>query len=244
MTLFLYYHPFSSFCQKVLIALYEKQLEFEPYLIDLGNERSRAELAAIWPFAKFPVVHHLEAGVTLPESSLIIEYLDTLSEAGPALIPADPARARNARLLDRTIDNYLHAPMQKIVVDRLRPDGKNDPHGVEEARATIATAFRQIERGLGGTGWLNGADFSIADCAAAPPLFYLSRIAPFAGYPKLQAYFDRLMARPSFRRCVEEARPFRSFFPAAPNDAGWPDEPNVPQVSARPDGPDEERVAF
>jgi glutathione S-transferase len=224
MTLFLYYHPFSSFCQKVLIALYEKELEFEPYLIDLGDERSRAELTAIWPFAKFPVLHHLEAGVTLPESSLIVEYVDTLSQAGPNLLPADPVRARNARLLDRTLDNYLHVPMQKIVADRLRPEGRRDPHGVEEARATIATAYRQLERGLGATGWLNGSDFSLADCAAAPPLFYLTRVAPFDAYPKLQAYFGRLMERPSFRRCVEEARQYRPFFPAADSDAGWPDE--------------------
>jgi glutathione S-transferase len=224
MTLFLYYHPFSSFCQKVLIALYEKELEFEPYLIDLGNERSRAELTAIWPFAKFPVLHHLEAGVTLPESSLIIEYLDTLSQAGPSLLPADPAKARNARLLERILDNYLHVPMQKIVGDRLRPAGSSDPHGVANARVTIATAYRQLDRGLGSVGWLNGAEFSIADCAAAPPLFYLSRLAPFDAYPRLQAYFGRLMDRPSFRRCLDEARQYRPLFSAGEGDAGWPDE--------------------
>lgn len=224
MTLFLYYHPFSSFCQKVLIALHEKELAFEPHLVNLGDARSRAEFTAVWPFAKFPVLHHLEAGVTLPESSLIVEYVDALARRGPDLIPADPAPARNARLLDRIIDNYLHLPMQKIVGDRLRPDGRQDPHGVEEARATIATAYRQLDRGLGAQGWLNGRDFSLADCAAAPPLFYLSRLAPFGAYPRLHAYFGRLMERPSFKRCVEEARQYRSLFPAADSDAGWPDE--------------------
>ena len=236
MTLFLYYHPFSSFCQKVLIALYEKELDFEPYRIDLGDERSRGELTAIWPFAKFPVLHHLEAGVTLPESSIINEYVDGLSEAGPKLLPADPVRARNVRLLDRIIDSYLHVPMQKIVADRLRPEGGRDPHGVEEARATIATLYRQLERSLGTTGWLNGTDFSLADCAAAPPLFYCSRVAPFGAYPRIQAYFGRLMERDSFKRCVDEARRYRDLFPAAPDDAPWPD--------AAASAPEEQRVAF
>lgn len=224
MTLFLYYHPFSSYCQKAMIALYEKELAFEPYKIDLGDERSRAELTAIWPFAKFPVLHHVEAGVTLPESSIIVEYADRLSQAGPSLLPTDPFQALNARLLDRILDNYLHAPMQKIVADRLRPQGSGDPHGVEEARATIATLYRQLDRGLGATGWLNGLDFSLADCSAAPPLFYAARLVPFDSYPRLQAYFRRLLERPSFRRCLDEARQFRPFFPEGPGDAGWPDE--------------------
>lgn len=229
MTLFLYYHPFSSFCQKVLIALHEKELDFEPYRIDLGDERSRGELTAIWPFGKFPVLHHLEAGVTLPESSIINEYVDALSNAGPRLLPADAAGARNVRLLDRILDNYLHAPMQKIVGDRLRPDGRRDPHGVEEARATIATLYRQLERGLGANGWLNGAAFSLADCAAAPPLFYASRLVPFGAHPRVQAYFGRLMERPSFQRCLDEARQYRDLFPAAPDDGPWPDE--APRVA-------------
>ena len=224
MTLILYYHPFSSFCHKAMIALYEKELEFEPFKIDLGDERSRSELTAIWPFAKFPVLHDVDAGITLPEASIIVEYADRRSQAGPQLIPADPFSALNARLLDRILDNYLHVPMQKIVGDRLRPEGSRDPHGVTEARATIATLYRQLDRGLGPTGWLNGADFSLADCAAAPPLFYASRLVPFSAYSRLHAYFGRLMERPSFRRCLDDAREYRPFFPAAAADAPWPDE--------------------
>lgn len=224
MTLILYYHPLSSYCQKAMIALYEKQLGFEPYLVDLGNERARAELAAVWPFAKFPVLHDIVDGVTAPESSIIVEYADSISTNGPQLIPSAPALARNVRLWDRVIDNYLHGPLQKIVGDRLRPEGRDDPHGVEEARATLATAYRTLDRSLGTGGWLTGDDFTMADCAAAPPLFYLSRVAPFSAYARLHAYFGRLIERPSFRRCIDEAKQYRPYFPAIPSDAGWPDE--------------------
>jgi glutathione S-transferase len=237
MTLFLYYHPFSSFCQKALIALYEKEVAFQPYEVDLGDERAHAELAALWPHAKFPVLHDMAAQVTLPESSAIIEYVDCLSDAGPRLIPEKPADARTVRLWDRILDNYLHVPMQKIVGDRLRPEGKGDAYGVAEARATIATTYDLLNRRLGDTGWLGGSEFSIADCAAAPPLFYASKLAPFGStHPRLAAYFNRLMKRPSFARCVEEARHFRPYFPGGPGDAGWPDE-----IEAGGDGP---RVAF
>ncbi len=224
MTLILYYHPFSSYCQKALIALYERELAFEPFLVDLGDERQRAEFAALWPYAKFPVLHDIDNGVTLPESSMIVEYADGLSDRGPRLLPTDPVRLRNTRLWDRTLDNYLHAPMQKLVADRLRPEGARDPHGVAEARATIATTYGLLERTIPPQGWLTGPDFSLADCAAAPPLFYAARLVPFTDHPRLQNYFERLMDRPSFYRCFEQARSYREFFPAAPGDAPWPDE--------------------
>jgi len=223
MTLILYYHPFSSYCQKVLIALYEKELPFSPYFIDLGDQRQRAEFAAIWPHAKFPVIHDVDAGVTLPESSMIIEYLDGLSQAGLRLIPAEPAAARNVRLFDRTIDNYLHTPMQKIVADRLRPEGRSDPLGVEEARVTIATTCRLLESRLTTNGWLAGPDFTLADCAAAPPLFVLAKLMALNAYPRLFAYLQRAMERPSFRRCLDDAREYRRFFPSLPGDRDWPD---------------------
>ncbi len=223
MTLILYYHPFSSYCQKVLMALYEKEIPFSPYLIDLGDERQRAEFAAIWPHAKFPVIHHVDTGVTLPESSMIIEYLDGLSDAGPRLIPADETKARNIRVFDRVIDNYLHTPMQKIVADRLRPEGRSDPFGVEEARATIATTCRLIESRLTTSGWIAGPDFTLADCAAVPPLFYLAKLTALNAYPRLFAYLSRAMQLPSFRRCLDEAREYRTFFPSHPSDRDWPD---------------------
>lgn len=231
-SLVLYYHPFSSFCWKALMAIYEKQLSFRPHMIDLGDERQRAELAAIWPYAKFPVLHDMDSGVTMPEATLIAEYVDAL-DGDPFLVPADPAQARNVRLWDRMLDNYLHLPMQKIVGDRLRPEGKRDPHGVEEARETIATTYRLLDRAIVPNNYLAGLEFSLADCAAGPPLFYLAKLAPFDNYPRLKAYFELLLGRFSFQRCIEDARPFRPFFPSAPTDAPWPGEAAVAQEDGR-----------
>jgi glutathione S-transferase len=224
MTLLLYYHPFSSYCQKALMALYEKEVAFQPFLIDLANPRDRGQFAAIWPYAKFPVLHDVGAGVTLPEATVIAEYADGLSEAGPRLLPAKPDELRGIRLFDRILDNYLHAPLQKIVGDRLRPPGQSDAHGVAEARATLATTYKLLETRLSDVGWMAGGSFSLADCAAAPPLFYAARVAPFSSHRRLSAYLKRVMERPSFRRCLDEARAHRSLFPAAIDDAPWPDE--------------------
>ena len=224
MTLILYYHPFSSYCHKAMMALYEKELAFEPFQIDLGDERSRQQFAAIWPYAKFPVLHDIKAGVTLPEATIIAEYVDGLSTAGPRLIPEKADEARGIRLYDRLLDNYLHTPLQKIVSDRLRPADARDPHGVAEARATLATTYKLLESRIAEDGWIAGPNFSLADCAAAPPLFYLARVAPLAGHPRLMRYLKRVMERPSFRRCLDQARPFRHFFPADAADEGWPDE--------------------
>jgi glutathione S-transferase len=225
MTLHLYCHPFSSFCQKTLMAFYEKQVDFTSHVIDLSDERSRTELLALWPYGKFPVLHDTVSGMTMAESSPIIEYVDASNATGPRLVPADPASSRGVRLWDRILDNYLHLPLQKIVADRLRPAGAGDAFGVAEARNTLAITYRMLERALVQGPWLFGDFFTLADCAAAPPLFYAERVAPFrADHPKLAAYFARLLARPSFARCVEEAREYRHFFPAAEDDAGWPDE--------------------
>jgi glutathione S-transferase len=244
MTLILYYHPFSSYCQKAMMALYEKELAFSPFLIDLADPAARAQFAAVWPYAKFPVLHDISAGVTLPESTIIAEYADALGTAGPRLIPADAAEARSVRLFDRTLDNYLHTPMQKIVGDRLRPAGKGDPHGVEEARATLATTYKLLESRLSDVGWMAGGNFTLADCAAVPPLFYAARVAPLTGHRRLLAYLDRAMQRASFRRCLDEARRFRSFFPAAPSDAPWPDEAGAAAQPVAPIPDQHDRIAF
>lgn len=225
MTLHLYCHPFSSFCQKTLMAFYEKQAEFTSHVIDLSDARSRAELLALWPYGKFPVLHDTVSGMTMAESAMIIEYVDASSAAGPRLVPADPATSRAVRLWDRILDNYLHVPMQKIVTDRLRPPGQGDAFGVAEARNTLAITYRMLDRALTQGEWLFGEAFTMADCAAAPPLFQAERVAPFrADHPNLAAYFVRLLARPSFARCLDEARDHRGFFPAAEGDAPWPDE--------------------
>lgn len=214
MTLRLYYHPFSSFCQKVLIALYENDVAFDGEVVDLGNPESRAAFAAVWPLAKFPVLRDEARGLTIPESTTVIEYL-ALRHPGPVpLVPADPEAALQARLWDRFHDNYVQHPMQKIVADRLRPKERRDPHGVAEARALLDNAYGILETELAAKTWAAGGDFTLADCAAAPALYYADLVHPFAArHPRLQGYFQRLLARPSFARVVEEAKPYRHFFP-------------------------------
>lgn len=226
MTLILYYHPFSSYCQKALIALYEKEVDFEPFEVDLGDPAGRAMFQAVWPYAKFPVLHDIDTGVTLPEASIICEYVDGLSKHGPRLMPSDPEEARRVRIFDRVLDNYLHTPMQKIVADRLRPEGQGDPFGVAEARALIATSYAILESRLADVGWFAGREFSLADCAAAPPLFYAAKLVPLDQHKRLRGYLSRAMERPSFKRCLDEARDFRPYFPGAPEDDEWPDKPN------------------
>ncbi len=209
MALTLYYHPFSSFCQKVLIALYENGTPFEGRVIDLGDPASRAELEAVWPLAKFPVLRDEEAGVTVPESGLIIEYLADRHPGAVALVPSDPRAALQARIWDRFFDNYVDVPMQTAMLPAIFPDRPPDK-GAEEARAALARAYKVLDAQLAGGGWAAGEEFTIADCAAAPALFYANLAMPFGAHANLSAYFSRLMARPSFRRAVDEARPYRA----------------------------------
>ncbi|HPG21846.1 MAG TPA: glutathione S-transferase family protein [Amaricoccus sp.] len=209
----LHYHPFASFCQKVLIALYEKAVPFRPNLVDLGDPEQRAALQRIWPFGKFPVLE--DAGRIVAESSSIIEYLDLRHPQAPRMVPEDPAAALAVRTADRFYDTYVHLPMQKIVTDCIRPEGRTDPQGVEEARATLATAYAMIEAEAGAREWAAGDRFGMADCAAAPALFYANWVQPLMPeYPAAAAYLARLRARPSVARVVEEARPYRHLFPA------------------------------
>lgn len=214
MSLKLHYHPFSSFCQKVLIALYENGIAFEPHIVDLGDPKSRADFLAIWPIGRFPVLADDANGRIVPESSIIIEYL-AQHHSGPVdLVPRDPDLALITRQWDRFFDNYVNVPMQKIVTDCLRPPSRNDTHGVEDARGVLKTGYGIIEREMAGKEWANGAGFSMADCAASPALFYANIVEPFRDtHPNLTAYFERLIARPSFARVVEEASPYMQHFP-------------------------------
>lgn len=214
----LYYHPFASFCQKALIALYEKELPFEPVFIDLGDPQHRERLSSVWPMMKFPVLEDEANGLVLPESSVIIEYLDQYAPGTGRLIPEDPLEALQARIWDRFFDNFVAFNVTKVAVDALRPDGRTDPEGVAQAEAAISQAYDLFERELGSREWAAGDAFSLADCAAAPALFYAGTIVPQNGHPRLSAYFDRLLARPSFQRVVKEALPYRSLFPLE-----WPD---------------------
>ena len=214
MPLKLYYHPLASYCQKVLVALYENGTPFETQLVNLGDAKERADFVALWPLGKFPVIRDETRGRTIPESSAIIEYL-ALHHPGPvALIPQDAELAWQVRMQDRFLDLYVHNEMQRIVGNRLRPADKKDPFGVEQARAQLATCYDMLERDLASKTWAVGESFTMADCAAAPALFYANLVQPFeASHPNLKAYFGRLMQRPSFKRVVEEAKPYFHMFP-------------------------------
>jgi glutathione S-transferase len=214
MSLTLHFHPLASYCHKALIALYENDTAFTPNMVNLGDETERAALLKLWPIGKFPVLVDDARNRTLPESTVIIEYLDRYYPGGTQFIPADVDRALQTRLRDRFYDLYVHEPMQKIVGDRMRPAGKKDPHGVEEARARLRTAYGMIDREMATQTWATGDAFSLADCAAAPALFYANEVLPFGeSHVNLAAYFGRLKARPSYARVLKEAEPFFAMFP-------------------------------
>lgn len=214
MSLTLYFHPLSSFCWKVLIALYENDIPFAPKLVDLGSEAERAALSRLWPIGRFPVLRDDAQDQTIPESSIIIEYLDRQYPGRTRFIPADPDRGLQTRLRDRFYDLYLHLPIQKIIGDRLRPDGTEDPRGVEEARAQLRISYRMIERQMASGGWAMGEAFSLADCAALPPLFYGNMVEQLgADCSKVNGYLERLKARPSIARVMREAEPYFQVLP-------------------------------
>ncbi len=218
MSLTLYYHPLSSFCWKALIALYENGTPFTPEMVDLSNESERAALLKIWPIGKFPVLRDAAKDRIVPESSIIIEYLDTHYPGATRFLSADADAARQIRLRDRFYDLYVHLPMQKIMGDRMRPAETKDPHGVEEAKARITSCYGMIDKEVASriaiNTWAMGETFGLADCAAAPALFYGSMVVPFgAGHNNVAAYFERLKARPSFARVLREAEPYFNMVP-------------------------------
>jgi glutathione S-transferase len=213
----LHQHPFASYCWKALVALYEREVPFEREQID--DEADRARLAELWPPASMPVLEDHDAGIAVPESSIVVEYLDRFGDA-PPLIPTDPDAALQARLWDRVMDLRVQTPMQKIVLDNLRPEGAGDPHGVDEARAALDRIYPMLNGQLRGRAWLAGPDFTLADCAAAPALFYARAVRRWDedGLANLTRYYEALTTRPSVARVIDEARPFREFFPLP-----WPD---------------------
>jgi glutathione S-transferase len=214
MSLKLYFHPLASFCHKALIALYENGIAFEPVIVDLADEASSAAFRAVWPMAKMPVLRDDARDRTVAESTIVIEYLDAYYPGATRFVPAAPDIAWQTRMWDRFFDHYVQAPMQKIVTDRLRPADNNDVYGVEQAKAQLHDAYGVIEPRMAGNAWMVGDAFTLADCAAAPALFYANTIVPFgAGHAGLAAYLGRLMARPSFARVLEEAEPYFTLFP-------------------------------
>jgi glutathione S-transferase len=216
MSLTLYFHPLASFCQKVLIALYENDTPFEPHFVDLGDETSSAEFKKLWPLGKMPVLRDEVGDRTIPESSIIIEYLAQHYPGRTRLVPEEPDLARQTRLRDRFYDLYVQEPMQKVVTDRLRPAGAYDPFGVQQAKTLLQTAYGMIDQEMATRTWAMGDEFGMADCAAAPALFYANLVQPFGdAHGNVARYVERLMQRPSFARVVEEARPYFGLFPQA-----------------------------
>ncbi|ARQ10492.1 glutathione S-transferase protein [Rhizobium etli] len=214
MSLVFYGHPLASFCHKVLIALYENATPFENRLVDLSDEASRADLFRFWPMGKMPLLRDEARDSTIPETTIIIEYLDHYYPGPVRLLPLEIDRALQVRLWDRFFDHYVQVPMQTLVSHRRRPEGTADEIEMAACKATLTTAYAMIEKQLGESPWITGDAFTMADCAAAPALFYAETLVPFSQeQPKLGAYYDRLLARPSFARAMEEARPYFKFYP-------------------------------
>lgn len=204
----LYYHPLSSYSQKVLIAFHEKGVAFEPSLVDLMSPTGRAEYKKLNPLCKLPFLVAANDW-RVPESSIIIEYLDQ-HHPGAKMLPSDPDKQRQTRFKDRFVDFYINDPMQKIFFDGFRPEGKKDPFGVEQAHDLIESALTILDGALERekSTWAMGDTFSLADCAAAPALFYCRNVHPFDKFKNVTAYANRLMERPSYKKVLDEAQPY------------------------------------
>lgn len=217
MPLTLFAHPFSSYCQKVLIALYENATPFTLRMLDPSDPATMAAFESLWPLKRFPIVGDGERMIA--ESSIIIEYLQRNYPGPVRLIPDSPETALDVRFIDRFFDNYMQTPQQKIVFDALRAENQRDPQGVADARAMLEVAYAWLDRQMAGREWAAGENFSLADCSAAPALFYAhwTHAIPEV-FANVLAYRSRLNARPSFARAIEGGRPYRKFFPLGAPD--------------------------
>ena len=211
MTIKLYAHPLSSYCHKALIAFYENDIPFEFVMLD-GSEPAASEFAALWPVKRFPLL--VEGDRVVPEASIIIEYLGVHHPGPVKLIPEDADAAIEVRLLDRFFDNYVMTPQGKIVFDFLRGEGERDPRGVADARAMLENSYAVLDRWMATREWAAGGAFSLADCAAAPSLLYADWTHAIPQeFANVHAYRQRLLARPSYARALDEQRPYRHMFP-------------------------------
>jgi glutathione S-transferase len=213
----LFFHPFSSYSQKALIALYENATPFAARTLSPDDPATGAEFAARWPIKRFPIL--VDGEHTILEATAVIEYLDAVHPGPVRLVPQDARAAVDARMMDRVFDNYISTPQQKLVYDALRAPEARDAQGVAEARATLETAYAWLDDRMSTRQWAAADAFSLADCSAAPALFYAdwSHKIP-ERFTHLLAYRARLLARPSFARAVDAARPFRPYFPLGAPD--------------------------
>jgi glutathione S-transferase len=217
MTLQLFAHPFSSYCQKVLIALYENDTPFTFRMLAPGEDENGAEFAKLSPMQRMPLL--VDKGRSVFESSIVIEYLELYHPGPVRLVPQDGDAALDARKMDRVFDNYIMTPMQTIVFDFIRAPDLRDAHGVARARVMLDTAYAWLDNLMAARKWAAGDNFSLADCAAAPSLFYADWVHPIPEkLTNLRTYRVRLLARPSFARAVDEGRPYRSYFPPGAPD--------------------------
>lgn len=212
MALTLHHHPLSSCCWKVLIALYENGAPFEAKVVNLGDPDARAAYAALWPTAKIPLL--VDGERVVPETSIQIEYLDHHHPGCVRLLPQDFEALLQVRLWDRLFDLYVMTPMQRFIAQQLRPEAERDAATLTGTLNDLGMAYDLIESRLGERTWAAGDAFTMADCAAAPALFYAAIVRPFsAGNTRLSAYFERLLARPSVWRVIVEARPVFQYYP-------------------------------
>jgi glutathione S-transferase len=213
----LFFHPFSSYSQKALVALYENGTPFTPRVLTPEDPATGAEFAARWPLKRFPIL--VDGERTIVEATAVIEYLEAVRPGEVRLIPSDPVAAVDVRMMDRVFDNYVSAPQQQVVFDALRAPEVRDAHGVAQARAMLETSYAWLDERMATRQWAAAGVFSLADCAAAPALFYADWTHPIdPRFAHLLAYRRRLLARPSFARAVDEARPYRPFFPLGAPD--------------------------
>jgi glutathione S-transferase len=214
MSLTLYYHPLASFCWKVQIALYESGTPFTGEIVNLGDKAASAHFLDLWPVGKMPVLRDEQRDRTVPETTVIVEYLDRYYPGAQKLLPEDEELRLDARLWDRFFDLYVQQPMQRIVANKLRGEAERDPLATSESTAALKMAYEMLERRFDTRAWAIGDAFSLADCAAFPGLFYAGTLVPFAQeYPNAGAYFERLVQRPSVQRVLSEARPYFKFYP-------------------------------
>jgi len=208
MSFTLHYHPLASYAMKVTLGLYELGLEFEKKTVNLMDPAERAEYLKLTPIGKLPVLRDDTTGRVYLETSVILEAM-----GADRFIPKDRDQALECRYLDRVFDFYVADQTAKIVTDKLRPEGQHDPFGVDEARKKLSTAYDLLEARLQGRTLAVGDDFTLADCAASPALFYADKIQSFRDRPRLTAYFQRLLERPAFARVLREAEPYMKYFP-------------------------------
>jgi glutathione S-transferase len=221
MTLILHGHPFSSYTWKALIALYEKNLPFTLQNVEddvAANPEKGGRLTELWPPNTFPVLE--DGDKVLIESSIVIEHLDLSYPETVRMIPADPAAAFQARFMDRIFDNHVMAKMQAVVAEHLPfITEKPDPVRIERAKRQLSTIYEWLETRLPEDGWACGADFTLADCAGAPALFYADWVHPIPDdCPRVKAYRARALARPSVARAVDGGRPYRHYWVLGPTD--------------------------